>query len=223
MPKTTRTYEEIESFKNRILDTALKLIVEEGFKNLSMRRIAARLDITATTIYNYYTNKDELMLMIYIQGFEVLFDMLGRKYDEFEAPVPKIDAMIRVYVEFALKYPSYYDIMFNMHTPKYTDYIGTDMESLALKEKQIALKCLELFIDAVRGIFQPDKSLSEDFIRYKTIQFWSDLHGIISLYNSGVLYEVDEQSDLILESRVNDLINSFMQIKNAYEAGELSA
>ena len=60
MPKTPMTKEEIENTRGRILDTALNIIIEEGFNNLSVRKIASRLGVTATTIYNYYTNKDEI-------------------------------------------------------------------------------------------------------------------------------------------------------------------
>ena len=57
--------------------------------------------------------------------------------------------MIRGYVEFGLTYSSYDDIMFNLHTPKYLDYVGTDIEPLAYNEKQNALKCLSLFIKPI--------------------------------------------------------------------------
>lgn len=44
-----------------------------------MRKIASRLGFTATTIYNYYNNKDEINLMIRIKGFEKLYDMLKKR------------------------------------------------------------------------------------------------------------------------------------------------
>jgi AcrR family transcriptional regulator len=36
---------------------ALFIINEEGYTNLSMRKLARRLGFTAKTIYNYYSNK----------------------------------------------------------------------------------------------------------------------------------------------------------------------
>lgn len=219
MPKPPRTREEIDIIKEQILDTALQLIIEDGFTNLSMRKIAARLDITATTIYNYYTSKDELNLMIYIRGFELLYDMMVEKRDLFNEPAGRLEAMIRAYVDFALTYPDYYDIMFNMHTPKYTDYRGTAMEALAFREKQIALKCFGIIIEENRAIIGDVAADMEGLVRYAAIRFWADLHGIISLYNSRVLYEVDEKSDEILARRVDDLVVSLVQLKEAFESG----
>ncbi|TFH41471.1 MAG: TetR/AcrR family transcriptional regulator [Chrysiogenales bacterium] len=221
MPKSPRTQEEVEVVKEQILDTALQLIIEDGFNNLSMRKIAARLDITATTIYNYYTGKNELNLMIYIRGFEILYGMMREKRDDCDDPARRVEGMIRAYVDFALAFPDYYDIMFNMHTPKYSDYIGTDMEPLAFREKQIALKCFEIILVEIREMTGTVATEVEEFFHYTTLRFWSDLHGIISLYNSRVLYEVDEGSDRILARRVDDLVLSLLQLKEANESGNL--
>ncbi|MDI6743640.1 MAG: TetR/AcrR family transcriptional regulator, partial [Smithella sp.] len=149
MPKSPMTKEEIENTRIRILDTALDIIIEEGFNNLSVRKIASHLGVTATTIYNYYTNKDEINLMIRIRGFEKLYDMLTKRSVAFNNIEDKIKAMIRAYIEFGLTNPSYYDIMFNLHTPKYLDYVGSDIEPLAYTEKQNALKCLSLFVEPI--------------------------------------------------------------------------
>lgn len=130
------TREAIETMRIRILDTALDIIIEEGFGNLSVRKLASRLGVTATTIYNYYTNKDEINLMIRIRGFEKLYDLLQKRSAPFDDIEARLKAMIRAYVEFGLNHPSYYDIMFNLHTPKYLDYVGTEIETLAHREKQ---------------------------------------------------------------------------------------
>ena len=50
MPKAPMTKEEIEDTRERILDTALDIIIKDGFNNLSIRKIASRLGVTATTI-----------------------------------------------------------------------------------------------------------------------------------------------------------------------------
>jgi AcrR family transcriptional regulator len=131
--------EEVEKFRNRILDIALDIILKEGFGSLSIRKIASRLGVTATTIYNYYTNKDELNLMIRVRGFETLHAMLKKESDRFTDNMEEqFGAMIRAYVDFGLTRPGYYDLMFNLRTPKYLDYVGTEMEATARFEKQTA-------------------------------------------------------------------------------------
>jgi AcrR family transcriptional regulator len=214
------TKEEIESMRGRILDTALGIIIEEGFNNLSIRKIASRLGVTATTIYNYYTNKDEINLMIRIRGFEKLYELLTQRQTPFDNLEEKTKAMIRAYVEFGLTHPSYYDIMFNLHTPKYLDYVGTEIEPLAKKEKDNALKCLHLFLEPLSAYLASESEEKDRFVLYQIVKFWSDLHGLVTLNNSRLFHEVlDDVSEFILR-RTDDLIENVLNLKRCYDAGE---
>jgi AcrR family transcriptional regulator len=220
MPKTPMSKEEIENTRGRILDTALNIIIEEGFNNLSVRKIASRLDVTATTIYNYYTNKDEINLMIRIRGFEKLYDLLTKHAAPFNSIENKLKAMVRAYIEFGLTNPSYYDIMFNLHTPKYLDYVGTDIEPLAHTEKQNALKCLSLFIEPI-SVYIPFKGKKkEHFVLYQVVKFWSDLHGLITLTNSRLFHEVLDDVDSFIRERTEDMIQEIMSKKDSFDERE---
>ena len=205
MPKAPRTKIEVDSIKEKILDEALQLIIEEGFNKLSMRKIASRLGTTAANIYNYYTSKDEINLMIRVRGFETLYSMLTKEYQANLTLDDRINAMVRAYVKFGISYPGYYDIMFNLHTPKFTDYIGTELEPVAAFEKSTAMKNFYFMAGFINELMNAGDA-QNGMVRDLTIQLWSDLHGIISLYNSRVLYEVDKNSQEALQRRVDNLI-----------------
>ena len=220
MPKSPMTKEEIENTRERILDTALDIIINEGFHNLSVRKIASRLNVTATTIYNYYTNKDEINLMIRIRGFEKLSDLMIRRSAPFKKIEDRFKAMIRAYVEFGLTYPSYYDIMFNLHTPKYPDYVGTKIESLANTEKQNALKCLALFIEPISAYIPSKGKRKDSFVLYQVVKFWSDLHGLINLNNSRLFHEVFDDVDYFIKKRTAEMTENVMQFKEIFDSGK---
>ncbi|MBN1498330.1 MAG: TetR/AcrR family transcriptional regulator [Spirochaetes bacterium] len=220
MPKTPMTREEVEVTRARILDTALDIIIEEGFNNLSIRKIASRLDVSATTIYTYYTNKDELNLMIRIRGFQKLHDLLVQGSAGYEDIEDRLKAMVRGYVEFGLAYPSYYDIMFNLHTPKYLDYVGTEIEPVAYNEKQNALKCLALFMEPVRAYLPGKGKARDEFALYQVVRFWSDLHGTVTLYNSRLFHEVLDDVEAFIEKRTGNLIEDLTMMKKRVDAGE---
>jgi len=207
MPKAAFSREKINHTKDRILDVALQLIIEEGFNSLSMRKIAARLGITAANIYNYYSGKDEINLNIRIRGFEILFSMLLKESCRKISLHSRIRNLVWAYVGFGTTYPGYYDLMFNLHTPKYIDYVGTPLEELAAFEKATAMKNFHLVAGVMREL-PGAMGIDEPFIRDINIQLWADLHGIISLYNSRVLAEVDEDSGRALSTRVENLISS---------------
>jgi AcrR family transcriptional regulator len=220
MPKTPMTKEEIERTRGRILDTALEIIINEGFHNLSVRKIASRLNVTATTIYNYYTNKDEINLMIRIRGFEKLYDLLTKRSAPLKIIEDRFKAMIHAYIEFGLTNPSYYDIMFNLHTPKYLDYVGTEIEPLAHTEKQNALKCLSLFLEPISNYVTVKGKEKDHYVLYQVIKSWSDLHGLITLNNSRLFHEVTDNVEDFIKERTADMIEDFQKLKNNFDEGK---
>ncbi|MCP4603526.1 MAG: TetR/AcrR family transcriptional regulator [Proteobacteria bacterium] len=221
MPKAPMTPEEIESTREKILETALDIIIDEGFNNLSIRKIASRLGITATTIYNYYKNKDELNLMIRMRGFEKLYDLMTERSEPFDEIGDQFKAMIRGFIEFGVTYASYYDIMFNLHTPKYLDYVGTDMEQIAHKEKESSVRCLALFIEPISAYFPGKGEKKDQFVSYQVVKYWSDLHGLITLYNSRLFHEVMDDVKAFVEERTIDLVDSLLRLKARIDAGEV--
>ena len=127
--------------------------------------------------------------------------------------------MVRAYIEFGLTNPSYYDIMFNLHTPKYLDYLGTDIELLAYKEKQNALKCLSLFIEPISA-YIPFKGKKKDhFVLYQVVKFWSDLHGLITLNNSRLFHEVLDDVEAFIKERSSDMIENIIKLKEIFDDG----
>ena len=57
MSTKTRREKEKEHMKSVILEAATKIITEQGYDGLSMRKIADAIDYTPTTIYSYYKDK----------------------------------------------------------------------------------------------------------------------------------------------------------------------
>jgi len=210
MPRMPRSQREVEIVKKEILDSALQLIIDEGFHNLSMRRLASRLGMTATTIYNYFSNKDEINLMIRMRGFEMLYLRLLECRNQYPDPLLKLRAMIRTYFEFGISNPNYYDIMFNLHTPKYLDYIGTELERVARIEKEASLRTYEIIAKTLAEFLNRRGTASGDFVRYKTIQLWCDVHGIISLNNSKLLREIDDNPADLIDRMIEEVIARFL-------------
>lgn len=221
MPKAPMSKEEVENFRERILDIALDIILKQGFDNLSIRKIASRLGVTATTIYNYYTNKDELNLMIRVRGFETLHAMLKKASDRFADKLEaRFEAMIRAYVDFGRTYPGYYDLMFNLRTPKFLDYIGTKMENTAHFEKQTALQCYNLFVEPISAYIGFDDGEETGLVQYMIIRHWSDLHGLITLYNSRLFHEVIDDVEIFVGHRIQDIIGEIARTRQRLDKGE---
>jgi len=166
--------------------------------------------MSATTIYHYYSNKDELYLMILTKGFDMLYQRLASIFETAADPARKLEEMIRAYIDFGLNQSHYYNIMFTSDAPKYRDYVGTEIEPVAYFEKQTALKLIDIASLGLKEMVRETSCMPPDQIRYIVIKIWSTLHGIISLYNSRVLPEVDDQPEEVVERIARDILDPIL-------------
>lgn len=208
MPKAARTEEEIEAVKDEILDRALELIMEDGFDNLTMRGVATRVGVTATTLYNYFSCREEINIWLTYRGFQKLYSLLRENYEKHDDPARRFEEMAHAFLDFAVRYPNYYDFLMNPRTPQYTDYIGTVFEELAAFEKENSINNFLILARAIGDVLRTGKDVDDETVNLRAIEFWADMHGIISLHNSGILFEVDPRSREILEKRVDRIIDS---------------
>lgn len=209
MPRTARNAQEVDIVKQRILDVAVKLIINEGFQRLSMRKIAAQLGVSATTIYNYYTNKDELYFYIRIRGFELLYQFFENAYISQTLPRQKFLGIIHGYVHFGLTYPDYYEIMFlNRNVPKFLDCIGTPLEAVAAREKAVALKPFLFTLEKL----QEHLNLNQADAYTLAMHMWVELNGLVSLCISRLIHEVAEDVDNLIEAYIFVFANRYLPL-----------
>jgi AcrR family transcriptional regulator len=206
MPRISRTPEQVDAFRQEILDSALHIIVEQGFHKLSMRKIASRLGVTATTIYNYYASRDELYFFIRMRGYELLFESLVYTYNGNNDPYEKLSAVAREYVRFGILNPDYYEVMFiNRGVPKFLDCIGTPLEKVAGREKETSMQPFEFIAREIAV----QLNIADAEARYLTIKLWTELNGIVSLLNSRLLREVEEDTEPLVTRLVADIYERY--------------
>src|SRR5215471_16636476 len=112
-----RRAREKQELRQEILDAARDLFVREGFENVSMRKIAEKIEYSPTTIYLYFKDKADLLDCI----CEETFARLVRKQtilDQTVAdPIERMRRGLRSYIEFGLKHPNHYKVAFMMTQP----------------------------------------------------------------------------------------------------------
>ncbi|MEN8905898.1 MAG: TetR/AcrR family transcriptional regulator [Clostridiales bacterium] len=60
----SRKAKRIERIRGEIMDAAVKIIGKKGFKNTTTKEIAAKADMAEGTLYNYFKNKEDILLSI---------------------------------------------------------------------------------------------------------------------------------------------------------------
>ncbi len=67
-----RREKEQEDLRQKILDAASELFAKEGYSNVSMRKIARKIEYSPTTIYLYFKDKTDLLNQICEETFSNL-------------------------------------------------------------------------------------------------------------------------------------------------------
>jgi len=104
-----------EAVRRAILDAARELFVTEGYRNISIRKVAERIEYSPAAIYGYFPSKDDIFFALAEEGFRLLGDPGGAAHHpEFASlePLDRIRAIFwRVY-EFSRQHPQYFALMF---------------------------------------------------------------------------------------------------------------
>ena len=213
LSKITRSEKEIEEVRNAILEEALTILREEGFEKLSMYQLGRRTNMTAANLYNYFRNKDQLIIAIHKKTFELLYAMLSKAVRKEAEPMAKLKKIIKTFLTFAKKYPNYYDIMFNRRVPQVSDYYGTSEESLAREEYESSARNLNLVMSIGKNVLSSSSEPDVRDVEFYFIRTFSALHGIVSLYNSGILKVIVKNPERAMHRIVNDLLAAYIRRK----------
>jgi len=66
---------ELRNKKKQIFETAMELFAQKGYSNVTVREIASKVGIKASSIYNHYSSKEEIL--------HDVFDFYDRRWTSF--------------------------------------------------------------------------------------------------------------------------------------------
>jgi AcrR family transcriptional regulator len=210
MPKAARPAEKVAEIRACILDYALEIIAEGGFDSLTMRSLANKFGFAAKTLYNYFTCKEEIYLMVLTRGFELLNAKMEESLGNLKDPVEKLRTLCRIYVDFGINNPNYYNIMFNWAVPKYHDYINTAMEPTARTERETAFRLADNAGKVLKEISRANKGFPRGDAGYLILKLWTNLHGVVSLYNSRGMHEYESDPLPVVKRLTEDALAPFL-------------
>ena len=159
-----------EETRVNILDASLDIVKEEGWQALSMRKIADKIEYTAPIIYEYFANKEAILMELTRKGFLILARDMKAAKEKHRLPAKQIEAMWLAYWNFAFTQKEFYQLMF-----------GVDVNCCEMA--QIMPEAEEPFniVTEVIQEIMASQNPSEDDICVKYYTYWSVIHGLISI------------------------------------------
>jgi AcrR family transcriptional regulator len=186
-----------EETRINILDAALQIVKIEGWQALSMRKIADVIEYTAPIIYEYFANKDAILVELTRKGFLLLARDLEEAKSKHRLPAKQLEAMWFAYWSFAFANKELYQVMFGVQTSCSCELVNS------LPEAEMPY---DIFSRVIGELMQIADTESDD-VCTKYYTFWSVVHGLISI-NILSRGSSDEINLLVLKSAISGIIKT---------------
>ena len=161
--------------RQTILSAAVKELVHGGIRDLSLRNIAASLDLAPNAIYRYFSDRGALEATLANEAARRL-ELALRKAADGREPVTAIREMSSAYIKFARDNRHLYEVMMSLHAPEHDT---TSHQSL-----------WTFTVEQVQRIAGPDRAARA------SVALWAFLHGAVALEAAQVLGEIKPASGL---------------------------
>jgi AcrR family transcriptional regulator len=101
-----------EAVRRAILDAARDLFTTEGYRTVSIRKIAERIEYSPAAIYGYFPSKDDIFFALAEEGFRLLGDPAECREAHALGPLERIRAIFWRLYRFSREHPQYFELMF---------------------------------------------------------------------------------------------------------------
>jgi len=185
-----------QEIRKTILEAAGELFVREGIANVSMRKIAERIEYSPTTIYLYFKDKAELISALVREYFEEFLEKVGTATAALpDDPLEAIKASMRAYIDFGIGNPFAYRLAFMIETQARE---GDDSGTRAFAQLHSRVEaCI------AKGVFRKeDPDIVANVI-------WSMNHGMVSLAITRPSFPGAE-TGAIVDASVEASVNAFL-------------
>jgi len=167
--------------RTAILDAARRLWFEHGPRGVSARKIADAVGLSATAIYLYFRNIEEVLEYLRLEGHALLAGYLAAAGPELPA-VERIRAMGRAYHRFGLEHPQQYALMFNVRAEE------TPRHEALVREMHTLMQLRHVVAEGIaRGEVRADLDPM-----VTTNALWAQIHGVTALTVSRLLAETTD-------------------------------
>jgi AcrR family transcriptional regulator len=168
-----RREQQKQELRQAILDAAAALFVEQGYVSFSLRKLAEQIGYSATTIYLYFASKEDLLFTVADEGFTRFGGQVLAAAAGHSDPLARLEAIWRAYVQFGLKHPAYYQLMFMDG--------GDFLMGYRIGERKPRIGALDVVENSISegiaaGLIRPGPSAA------MADALWAAVHGVVALH-----------------------------------------
>ena len=190
MSVSERRERDREATKNLIIDTAYKMIEQDGIENLTIRKIAKIIEYSPMTIYGYFKNKEEIMLSISMKAYDYFLEKSDLHLDK--DPEARIRSRLREYCNFGINNPNMYKAIW------FSGFAKERGTNKVFQKNGIEMLCSDVDDGVKNKIFK-----DVDVEIYGVI-IWASIHGLTQTLLNG---DDPSSAELQISSFINLIID----------------
>lgn len=168
------TEQDIADFRSELCKVATERFARFGYEGVTMRQLAEALGCSPKTPYRYFKDKADILATVRAQAFARFAETLERAAKA--SPGERGRRTMEAYLDFALRNPHAYRIMFDIDAP--IDDSHPELAGAADRAAAYITRGAEQMAEA--GLIDVDPQLFG-------WANWAALHGIVMLHQAGML------------------------------------
>src|SRR5262249_13226193 len=149
------------------------LFVRDGYENVSMRKIAEKIEYSPATIYSYFEDKDEILDSLCEETFRHLHEhKLGVLPEMKGDAVELLRRGMETYIRFGLEHPDHYIVTFILKHPA-----CEKPETCKTRKARAGQECFNDMRNAVRRCMEEGRIKNAD-LEETSQALWAGIHGL---------------------------------------------
>jgi AcrR family transcriptional regulator len=184
-----------------ILSAAREIASSEGWRAVTIRKIAERIEYSPPVIYEHFESKDDILLELMRMGYaEQLEAVESAREASSGEPEEALLAMVRAWCAFAFRSPDLYQVMYGLGG---VSFPVTELQ----KEGE---KIGEAMAEVIEEILQKNGKEAED-VRDKVTLGWGTIHGLVALAMAGRIVGGNEEAQRLANQAVRDYLSAWLE------------
>ena len=172
---TERKERQRAELREQILTAARRIVLDEGFDGLTMRKIADAIEYSPATIYLYFESREAIGQQLCAEAFEHLVSYMGPAAATPD-PADRLKAIGRSYARFGLENPKEYKLLF-MTDVAFMEALFADAGK---GPDDPGERAFQFVVDAVIACRDCGIIAAEDPEMVAEL-LWTSVHGVVSL------------------------------------------
>ncbi|MBP6661444.1 MAG: TetR/AcrR family transcriptional regulator [Chitinophagales bacterium] len=199
-----RRRKEKEELRQQILDVAKDIAANDGWQNVTIRKICEQIHYTAPVVYQYFASKEMILQSLRKDGFVQVFNLFEEVDKKYKLPEKRLFEYALTWWNFAIQHPEIYQVMFNL-------------QGAVCLQNESSVKINNNVMDYYHPAFKllnKKAKRSEEYNLELTDNLIAIIHGFISMNMANKIKSGNEKALVVFKNSLQRFIQSINDINS---------